>query len=105
YNQDIDEYNEVQDEYKAFGNKVKECDALLFVTPEYKRSVPSVLKNALDVGSRPKTYSVSNNIPAAIISMSLSNSSGFGVNHHLRQSLVFFNMPVLQQPEAYLANV
>ncbi|HLR22308.1 MAG TPA: NAD(P)H-dependent oxidoreductase [Pseudogracilibacillus sp.] len=105
YNQDFDDYNEVPDEYSAFRNKVKECDALLFVTPEYNRSVPGVLKNALDVGSRPKTDSVWNNKPAAIISMSLSNLSGFGANHHLRQSLVFFNMPVLQQPEAYLANV
>jgi len=105
YNQDFDDYNEVPDEYTAFRNKVKECDALLFVTPEYNRSVPGVLKNALDVGSRPKTDSVWNNKPAAIISMSLSNLSGFGANHHLRQSLVFFNMPVLQQPEAYLANV
>src|SRR5699024_5513133 len=83
YNQDYDDYNEVPDEYTAFRNKVKECDALLFVTPEYNRSVPGVLKNALDVGSRPKTDSVWNNKPAAIISMSLSNLSGFGANHHL----------------------
>src|SRR5699024_8918339 len=105
YNQDVDDNKEVPVEYSAFSNNVKECDVLLFVTPEYNRSVPGVLKNALDVGSRPKTDSVWNNKPAAIISMSLSNLSGFGANHHLRQSLVFFNMPVLQQPEAYLANV
>src|SRR5699024_9961035 len=97
--------NEVPDEYSAFRNKVKECDALLFVTPEYNRSVAGVLKNALDVGARPKTDSVWNNKPAAIISMWSSRVSGFAANHHFRQSLAFFYMPVLQQPEAFLANV
>lgn len=105
YNQDLDDNDDAPAVYTFFRDKVKACDALLFVTPEYNRSVPGVLKNALDVGSRPKSDSVWNNKPAAIISQSPSNLSGFGANHHLRQSLVFFNMPVLQQPEAYLANV
>lgn len=83
---------------------MKEIDAVLFVTPEYNRSVPSVLKNALDVGSRPYGASVWNGKSAAIISQSPGNLSGFGANHHLRQPLVFLNMQVLQQPEAYIAN-
>lgn len=102
-------YNEEYDgnspeEYTTFRNMVKGFDAVLFVTPEYNRSVPGVLKNALDVGSRPYGESVWDAKPAAIISQSISNLSGFGANHHLRQSLTFLNMPILQQPEAYLAN-
>jgi len=91
-------------EYTTFRNTVKEMDAILFVTPEYNRSVPGVLKNAIDVGSRPYGASVWDGKPAAIISQSISNLSGFGANHHLRQVLTFLNMPVVQQPEVYLAN-
>lgn len=105
YNQDFDDDNDVPPVFTAFRNKIKECDAVLFITPEYNRSVPGVLKNALDIGSRPKVDSVWNDKPAAIISQSPRNLSGFGANHHLRQSLVFLNMPVVQQPEAYIANV
>lgn len=102
-------YNEEYDgnspkEYTTFRNTIKGVDAVLFVTPEYNRSVPGVLKNALDVGSRPYGESVWDGKPAAIISQSISNLSGFGANHHLRQSLTFLNMPVVQQPEVYLAN-
>jgi chromate reductase len=75
---------------------------VLFVTPEYNRSVPAALKNAIDVGSRPYGGSAWNGKPAAVASVSPGGLGGFGANHHLRQSLVFLNMPVLQQPEAYL---
>lgn len=105
YNQDLDDDNDPPYIWTLFRNKVKACDAVLFVTPEYNRSVPGVLKNALDIGSRPKVDSVWNEKPAAIISQSPRNLSGFGANHHLRQSLVCLNMPIVQQPEAYLANV
>jgi len=102
-------YNEEYDgnspeEYESFREVVRTVDAVLFVTPEYNRSVPGVLKNALDVGSRPYGESVWDSKPAGIISHSISNLSGFGANHHLRQSLTFLNMPVVQQPEVYLAN-
>ncbi|MEH7386080.1 NAD(P)H-dependent oxidoreductase [Bacillus sp. JJ1521] len=104
YNEDIDTQSNVPAEYTAFRNAIKESDAVLFVTPEYNRSITGALKNALDVGSRPYGQSSWNGKPAAIISQSVGNLSGFGANHHLRQSLVFLNMPTLQQPEAYLAN-
>ncbi len=102
-------YNEEYDgnspeEYNTFRKQIKGMDAILFVTPEYNRSVPGVLKNALDVASRPYGESVWDGKPAAIVSQSISNLSGFGANHHLRQSLTFLNMPVVQQPEVYLAN-
>jgi chromate reductase len=81
---------------------VRAVDALLFVTPEYNRSVPACLKNALDVGSRPMGKGVWQKKPGAIISVSPGVMGGFGANHHLRQSLVFLDVPLLQQPEAYL---
>src|SRR5699024_12395664 len=85
--------------------KVKACDAVLFVTPEYNRSVPGVLKSAIEIVSRPMEDSIWKGKPAAIISNSPSNLSWFGANHQLRQSLVFLDMPIVQQPEVYLANV
>ena len=91
-------------EYRTFRTQVKGCDAILFVTPEYNRSIPGVLKNALDVGSRPYGQSVWAGKPAAIISQSVGNLDGFSSNHHLRQVLTFLDMPALQQPEAYLAD-
>jgi chromate reductase len=81
---------------------VRASDAVLFATPEYNRSIPGVLKNAIDVGSRPAGASVWGGKPAAVMSVSPGSLGGFGANHHLRQSLVFLDMPVLQQPEAYL---
>lgn len=104
YNQDYDDENNAPAEYISFRNAMKEVDAVLFVTPEYNRSLPAVLKNALDVGSRPYGDSVWDGKPAAIISQSVGAISGFGANHHLRQALTFLNMPVVQQPEAYIAN-
>lgn len=104
YNEDIDIEGNVPAEYTAFRNAIKESEAVLFVTPEYNRSISGALKNALDVGSRPYGQSVWDGKPAAIISQSIGNLSGFGANHHLRQSLVFLNMPTVQQPEVYLAN-
>jgi len=104
YNQDYDDENNAPAEYAAFRNTMKGMKAVLFVTPEYNRSLPAVLKNALDVGSRPYGESVWDGKPALIISQSVGAISGFGANHHLRQALTFLNMPVVQQPEAYIAN-
>ncbi|KGR88435.1 NADPH-dependent FMN reductase [Ureibacillus massiliensis 4400831 = CIP 108448 = CCUG 49529] len=104
FNEDYEQEGNTPAEYTAFRNKLNEVDAVLFVTPEYNRSFSGALKNALDVGSRPYGQSVWNGKPAAVISQSPGNLSGFGANHHLRQVLVFLNMPTVQQPEVYLAN-
>ncbi|HEY2344554.1 MAG TPA: NAD(P)H-dependent oxidoreductase [Xanthomonadaceae bacterium] len=88
----------------AFRDAIRPLDAVLFVTPEYNRSVPGVLKNALDVGSRPYGHSVWSGKPCAIVSVSPGAAGGFGSNHHLRQSLVFLDMPAMQQPEAYIGH-
>lgn len=90
-------------EWTQFREKMKGMDAVVLVSPEYNRSVPAALKNALDVGSRPYGHSVWEGKPTAVVSASPGAIGGFGANHHLRQSLVFLNMPVLQQPEAYLS--
>jgi chromate reductase, NAD(P)H dehydrogenase (quinone) len=90
--------------WTAFRDAMRHRDAVLFVTPEYNRSVPGVLKNAIDVGSRPYGKSIWSRKPAAIVSTSPGAMGGFGANHHLRQSLVFLDMPVLQQPEAYIGH-
>ncbi len=90
--------------WTAFRQRIKAADAVLFVTPEYNRSVPAALKNALDVGSRPYGSSVWDRKPGAIVSCSPSAIGAFGANHHLRQSLVFLNVPTMQQPEAYLGH-
>lgn len=89
--------------WSRFRKEVKASDAVLFVTPEYNRSVPGALKNAIDIGSRPYGASVFAGKPAAVMSLSPGSIGGFGANHHLRQSLVFLDMPVLQQPEAYVS--
>jgi chromate reductase len=104
YNQDDDE-GQPPAAWTEFRARVKAADAVLFVTPEYNRSVPAVLKNALDVGSRPYGQSVWDGKPGAVVSVSPGAIGGFGANHHLRQSLVFLNVPALQQPEAYIGNV
>ncbi|MDF2570832.1 MAG: NADPH-dependent reductase [Sporomusa sp.] len=105
YNQDFDDENTPPASWTAFRNRMKSFDAVLFVTPEYNRSVPAVLKNALDVGSRPYGQSIWNGKPGAVVSVSPGGLSAFGANHHLRQSLVFLNVPTMQQPEAYIGNV
>jgi chromate reductase len=87
---------------RTFRERVAQSDAVLFVTPEYNRSVPGVLKNAIDVGSRPYGKSVWSGKPAAVVSVSPGVIGGFGANQHLRQSFVFLDMPAMQQPEAYI---
>ncbi|MBL8551437.1 MAG: NAD(P)H-dependent oxidoreductase [Hyphomonadaceae bacterium] len=89
-------------QWVRFRDQIRAADAVLFVTPEYNRSVPGVLKNAIDVGSRPYGQSVFNGKPAAVISASMGAIGGFGANHHLRQSLAFLNMPTLPSPETYI---
>jgi chromate reductase, NAD(P)H dehydrogenase (quinone) len=100
YNQDLEAG--VPAEWNAFRQRIRAADAVLFVTPEHNRSVPAALKNAVDVASRPYGSNCWDGKPAAIVSVSPGAIGGFGADHHLRQSLVFLNMPALQQPEAYI---
>lgn len=99
YNQDLEATPPVQ--WTRFREEIKSADAVLWVTPEFNRSVPGALKNALDVGSRPYGQGALNGKPAAVVSISMGGIAGFGANHHLRQSLAFLNMPTLPA-EAYI---
>ncbi|NMZ09905.1 NAD(P)H-dependent oxidoreductase [Pseudomonas proteolytica] len=101
YNEDLDGATPPA-AYTTFRQQVAAADGVLFVTPEYNRSVPAAMKNAIDVGSRPYGQSAWSGKPGAVISVSPGAIGGFGANHHLRQSLVFLNVPCMQQPEAYL---
>lgn len=104
YNPDLDE-GTVPAPWVRLRAAIAAVDAVLFVTPEYNRSIPASLKNALDIGSRPMGHSVWNGKPAGIVSGSPGGAGGFGANHILRQSLVFLNMPAMQQPEAYIGHL
>jgi chromate reductase, NAD(P)H dehydrogenase (quinone) len=102
YNQDLDDEDSVPVAWTQFRDQMQTCQGVLFVSPEYNRSVPGVLKNAIDVGSRPYGQSIWSKKPGAVVSVSPGASGGFGANHHLRQSFVFLDIPILQQPEAYI---
>jgi chromate reductase len=101
FNQDLDEGTPPAP-WTTFRTRVARADAVIFVTPEYNRSVPGLLKNAIDVGSRPYGKSVWSGKPCGIVSVAPGALAAFGANHHLRQSLVFLDMPAMQQPEAYI---
>ncbi|MCD5028183.1 NAD(P)H-dependent oxidoreductase [Enterococcus asini] len=105
YNEDLDAEGHIPVEWQAFRDQLMPLDGVFFFTPEYNRSVPGALKNALDVGSRPYGQSSWDGKPALVVSVSPGAIGGFGANHHLRQSLVFLNMPTLQQPEAYIGGI
>jgi chromate reductase len=100
YNQDLEATPPAA--WTEFRAQIRAADAILFVTPEYNRSVPAALKNAVDVGSRPYGQNVWGAKPGAVISASPGAIGGFGANHHLRQSLMSVNVAVMPQPEVYL---
>lgn len=103
YNQDLDV--DPPEQWVRFRTEMAEADGVLFCSPEYNRGIPGALKNAIDVGSRPYGQSVFDKKPAAIVTASPGSIGGFGSNHQIRQAAVFLNMPVMQQPEAYLGHV
>ena len=103
YSQDYDAAPPEQ--YVRFRQQIAAADGVLFVSPEYNRGIPGVLKNAIDVGSRPYGQSAFDRKPAAIVTASPGSIGGFGANHQIRQAAVFLNMPVMAQPEAYLGHV
>ena len=101
YNEDIDQ-DSPPEAYTRFREQLRGADALLFVTPEYNRSLPGALKNAIDVGSRPYGQSAFSGKPGAVLTASPGAIGGFGANHQLRQCMVFLDVYMMQQPEAYL---
>lgn len=105
FDQDYEAEGATPESYVHFRKQVESCDAFIFATPEYNRSFPAAIKNALDVASRPYGSSKWNGKPAAVVSVSPGAIGGFGANHHLRQVLTFLNVQPVQQPEAYIGSV
>jgi len=91
--------------WQRFRQRIRRCDAVLFATAEYNRSIPACLKNAVDVGSRPYAANVWAGKPAAVASMSPGALAGLGAHHHLRQCLVAVGMATMAQPEACFGHV
>jgi chromate reductase len=103
YDQDFDaDAASAPDSYRAFRERIARADGVLFVTPEYNRSYPAHLKNAIDIGTRPYGKNVWSGKPAGVVSVSMGAMGGFGANQALRQQLANVNMSVLQQPEVYI---
>jgi len=105
YNEDLDNGKSVPASWQRLRDQVGALDGVLFVTPEYNRSVPAVLKNALDVASRPGGANQWSGKPGAVVSVSPGSVGGFGANHHLRQSATCVNLLMMQQPEAYVGGI
>jgi len=105
YDEDLDNGERIPEEWTSLRQEVKALDAVLFVTPEYNRSLPAVLKNALDVASRPYGANNWSGKPGAVISVTPGSLGAFGANHHLRQVATFLNIYMMQQPEAYISGI
>lgn len=103
YCQDYDEDSPAP--YVRFRSEVKECGAFLFVTPEHNRSIPALLKNALDIASRPYGGNVWSGKPGALVSVSPGAIGGFGASQAARQTISFLNVYLMQQPEAYVGGI
>ncbi len=102
YTEDLDQ--NPPEAWTCFREQIKGADGLLIVSPEYNRTIPGALKNAVDVGSRPYGSSVWPGKPGAVVTSSISSLGGLAANHHIRQAFVFVDVPLMQQPEAYIGN-
>jgi chromate reductase len=103
YNEDLDTAKPPAD-WQNFRSQIRKADAVLLVTPEYNRSVPAVLKNAVDVASRPYGNAPIVKKPCAVVSASIGAVGGALGSVNLRQALAGAGAVVMQQPEVFLAN-
>jgi chromate reductase len=103
YNEDLEA--ETPQAWTDFRHAMQAVDGVIFVSPEYNRSIPGVLKNAIDVGSRPFNQSIWNGLAGAVITVSQSALGGFGANHHIRQAVVALNVPMMPTPEVYISKI
>lgn len=100
YNQDDDANKPEQ--AKRLKEEIRSADGVIFVTPEYNRSIPGVLKNALDHASRPYGDSAWKGKPAGVIGVSPGKAGTAMAQQHLRNMLAYLDMPALGQPEAFI---
>ncbi|MDD3213083.1 MAG: NAD(P)H-dependent oxidoreductase [Eubacteriales bacterium] len=105
FNQDFDDVGPVPQTSVAFREEIAQLDGFLFITPEYNRGMPALLKNALDTASRPKGHNQWAGKPAGLIGVTPGAPGAFGACAQLRQIMAFLNLQLLQQPEVYIAKV
>jgi NAD(P)H-dependent FMN reductase/ketosteroid isomerase-like protein len=103
YNEDLDRTPPAS--WMRFREQIAGARAVLILTPEYNRSIPACLKNALDVGSRPEGQNLWDGKPAGVVSVTPYQQGAMAANHAVRQALVYLSMPAMQQPEAYISKV
>ena len=103
YNEDLESADPPKD-WSDFRQSMAATDGVIFITPEYNRTIPGALKNAIDVGSRPYGHSIWQGKPGAVVSSSPGANGGFGANHNVRQAVVFLGVPMMQN-EAYLGQI
>ncbi|MFT3744229.1 MAG: NAD(P)H-dependent oxidoreductase [Pyrinomonadaceae bacterium] len=103
YNEDLESADPPKP-WTDFRQSLGSSDGVIFITPEYNRTIPGALKNAIDVGSRPYGHSIWQGKPGAVVSSSPGATGGFGANHNVRQAVVFLGVPMMQN-EAYIGQV
>ncbi|MBS1702082.1 MAG: NAD(P)H-dependent oxidoreductase [Armatimonadetes bacterium] len=103
FNQDLED--DPPAAWTVFRDRVREFDAVIFMAPEYNRSMPAPLKNAVDIGSRPPGQNLWDGVPAGVVSTSPGALGGISSNNHLRQTLTNVNMFVLPQPNVSIGRV
>ena len=100
FSQDLE--NDPPDSVVRFKDQIRHADAIIFVTPEYNHSIPGVLKNAIDWGTRPYPDNLWEKMTVATLGTSIGNTGTFGSQNHLRQILSYLNMYILNRPEFYM---
>lgn len=100
FSQDLE--NDPPDSVVRFKDQIRNADAIIFVTPEYNHSIPGVLKNAIDWGTRPYPDNLWEKMPVVTLGASIGSTGTFGSQNHLRQILSYLNMYILNQPEFYM---
>ena len=104
YNEDLDAEGLTPQPWLDFRREIRALDGVVFVTPEYNRSLTPVLKNAMDIASRPYGQNAWAGKPGAVVSVTPGRLGGFGANQALRQTAAFLNIAVMSQPEVYIAD-
>lgn len=100
YNQDLD--GAQPESVQRLKSEIKQAQGLIFVTPEYNRSIPGVLKNALDHGSRPYGQNAWAGKPTGVIGASIGSIGSALAQQHLRNVLAYLDAPTMGQPEAFI---
>lgn len=103
FSEDIE--NNPPQAWTQFKDELSKSDAVLFISPEYNRTIPGVLKNAMEIGARPPKNNSWKGKPGAVVTVSPGAIGGLGANQTIREAAVSLNIPMMQQPEAYIGGI